>query len=89
MELYILLEKGQGRLEIRADKTVVGFEAFTHDRDLGTRLIETLDSLLKKTTIDLASISSYSLESMTGPDSTASRIAQAFIEGLKLPPDEV
>ncbi len=92
MELRIKLEKTTGILEIWEDREetsrLVDKLGFDYERDLSSRLIDSLDKLLKKNTLDLASIFSYTLElgALISQDSTACKIGEAFIEGLKTSP---
>lgn len=85
MELYISIKKESSLLQLMdKDRRIDSIESKYH-HDLSEILIAGLDTLLRKNIIDIALISSFTLESQLGPDSTAYRIGQSFIEALKAP----
>ena len=85
MELYLLVQKEIAVLKIRDQGHDIDSVQVGYHHDLGQILVKALDTLLRKNIIGIASVSSFTLESPLGSDSTAYRIGQSFIEALKTP----
>ena len=73
LEVTAIIKKGH----IKKGTTVIY-------KELLTGLITSIDKLLKRTRIDATALKSFKIKGNLGQDSTSYKIAQAFIEGLKV-----
>lgn len=61
----------------------VDSESFTYYHDLDEKLINGVDKLLKRNSVDITVVKTYKIVENTGENSTSAKIAQAVVEGLK------
>ncbi|HEY4506941.1 MAG TPA: hypothetical protein VJH71_02150 [Candidatus Paceibacterota bacterium] len=84
MEIILDLNPNQLTIRILKKRMPIDTEVAKYYHDLSNVLIMTIDKILKRNRLDLKAVKRYKILSNLGPDSTSHKIAQAFIEGLKI-----
>jgi tRNA A37 threonylcarbamoyladenosine modification protein TsaB len=84
MILAIELSQDTITLELSDKGRAVDIETAKYYHDIDDVLITSIDRLLKRNKIDIKSLKSYRILGNLGSDSTSYKIAQAFVEGLKV-----
>jgi hypothetical protein len=69
-------------ISLQQKSKVLALAKHGYNRNLDTVLIKTLDNLLKKTNIDISSVTSFQIESDLDSNNTSLKITKAFLEGL-------
>jgi len=84
MELAITLNQTEVAMKIGQNGQTLDSGIFSYYHDLDDKLITGIDKLLESNNIDVTAIKDYKILGNTGEDATSRKIAEAFIEGLKI-----
>ena len=76
-------KRGEAELQLRDEKKLIDSLTFEFEANLDTVLIEAVDKILKKNTIDTSSLKTVKVVGEVNKDSSAYKVAQTFVEALK------